>query len=114
MNIKSINIDFSYTDENIAKAIFDIFFYQYSEALSAEISNRHNLSASEAANKSYEEEWKKQDGLGWCSNHPFSNSDIEYKKSEVKKSEKNLKDAKALMLFVRDRFLEKFNIQQKT
>jgi hypothetical protein len=111
MKLRTARIDFLYTDEAMAKAIFDIFFFQYSEALSDEISARHELAAAEAANKAYEDEWRREDGLGWCSRHPFPDHQIKYKKQEVENSKKELKDAKELMMFVRDRFLEKFSKQ---
>ena len=110
MNIFAANITLGFTNQALAKAVFDVFFFQYSQALSDEIGARSEFHAAESANRAYEEEWRRNDGLGWCTNHPYSSSIIQYKKDQATRAEHNLKEAKALMNFVRDQFLEKFDV----
>lgn len=96
-------------DKEFAKTIFDFFLWQYTYALQIEIATRCELDSYKAANEAARREYEKDDNmLGWGPPTPYNEHAINMKKLEVERTKKNLEEAKALLEFVRDRFLDKF------
>jgi len=94
-----------------ARVIFNYFVFQQEEAIRhyAEMRGDYEgaLAANERAQKVYEEECEGL-GMGIGPDLPYKPYNIEVKKKEMEKARKDLDDAKRLLAFIRERFVEKF------
>ena len=96
-------------DKDVAKAIFDFFLFQYQQAVGEEINARCEFNAAVAANEAAQREYANEEwGGGFGPSLPYSQAVIDNKKREAEQAKKDLAEFKAMMNFVRDRFVEKF------
>jgi len=115
MIIHPANIGVKFSPEGCAQAVFDIFFYEYTQAFQEEVNARCNVEACKSANEAAEREYKESNELGFGARLPYQTIDIEIKEREAKAASFRLKEAKAVMDFVRDTFLKEYalSIKQK-
>lgn len=96
--------------KELAKTIWDFFLFQYETAVRDDIGVRCELDSYSAANESAKREWAKDDYNvgGFGPPEPYSSAVINNKKREADEAKRNLLEAKALLNFIRDRFIDKF------
>lgn len=103
-------------DDNAASArtIFNFFVFQYERAHEHYANARGNYEGAIEANKIAKlvhNEEESMGGLGCGSfalSLPYEPHHIEQRRLEMEKAKKDLADAKRLLAFVRERFVEKF------
>ena len=93
--------------KEIAKVLFDFFMWQYENAIRNEIAERCDYNAAVVANEAAAQAYKDENQLGWGPKLPYEAHVLKMKKDEATRALKNREDAKKLMDFLRDRFLEK-------
>jgi hypothetical protein len=99
----------SHEDKDLAKSIWNFFLFQYDVARREEINTRHEYECAVSANRNAREDYTREADPGFGMwEPPYSEFCIENKKREMEQSAKNFDDAKALMNFIRDRFVDKF------
>ena len=107
MIIQEQEVQFNPDDpKNMAQALFNIFLYTYTNAIASKIYIESKIVAMKAANKAYEDECSKHGPIGFCMNHPFTDEILQQKQKELDFVNINLIESQAMMLFIRDRFLE--------
>lgn len=95
--------------KELAKAIWDFYLFQYDVAMINDIEVRAELQSYYAANQSAADEYRQNNEFGWGPPQPYSQSIIDVKKHEAANAARNLIEAKALLNFVKDRFLDKWS-----
>jgi hypothetical protein len=109
MTFHQVNASLKATDnKEVAKTILDFFIYQHTQAFQEEINTRCELNACKAANTAAEREYKESQELGFGARLPYDAYNIEQKEKELERAQRDLVEAKALLDFIRDRFVEKF------
>ena len=95
--------------KEVAQTIFDFFMWQYEDSVRNEISARCDIEAAKAANAAASCEYEKENlGPGMGPRLPYNTSDLFSKTTEANRAKKQLKEAKLLLNFIRDRFIDKF------
>lgn len=94
--------------KDTARVVFDFFVWQYETAIRNEIAARCDFNAAVDANRAAEQAYKDENQLGFGSRLPYSEHVLKMKEYDAKKALKNREDAKKLLDFMRDRFLDKF------
>lgn len=110
MNYQMVSGPIKNTEDQkeLAKAIWDFYLWQYETALRDEIELRSELEAYKSANRAASDEYRRNNELGWGPPEHYSSIVIENKKIDAENAKQNLHEAKALLNFVRDRFLDKW------
>lgn len=101
----------SHEPKDVAKSIFDYFVWQHRAAIQHEIETRSRYNSAVAANHAAQTEYDKEDmgGVGGFEAHlPYSDQELKKMQRDSEISKKDLDDARALLNFIRDRFVEKF------
>lgn len=95
-----------------ARAIFNFFVFQYERAHEHYANARGNyegaISANETSERVHNEEESISLGGSFGYQPPYPLYNLEQKKKEMEKAKKDLTDAKRLLAFIRERFVEKF------
>lgn len=97
-----------FSDKEVAKFILDFFLYQFNTAKEEEINARHELNAWKAANVAAQAEWERDNDLGWGAKLPYTQYQLEMKEKECNQKKHSLKEAGAVLEFIKTRFVEKF------
>jgi cation transport regulator ChaB len=108
MNVFAANLKFNaLNDQTIAKVIFNYFLAQYTDVVKRNCHASATLSAMKAANKAYEEDYRRNDmGVGgFMTGQPYTSHKIQYAEEDLKKVIEEMKEAEAVIQFLRDRFL---------
>lgn len=83
--------------------MFNYFLEQYADVTRRQVVCEAELASMRAAN----EEFNKHDDFGGgFSQDPFSSATIKHKEEEIIRIAEEVKDAHAILIFMRDRFLE--------
>lgn len=93
--------------KDAARTIYDFFTYQLRRSVEEDISARAQLSAANAANAGAEDEARRDPdiGLGFGIPLPYSESDLAKLTAETTRTEKQRREAKALLDFVVNRLI---------
>lgn len=99
----------SHGPKELAKSIWNFFLFQYDCARREEINTRNEHDAFVSANKRAQEDYHREADPGFgMFEPPYSEHTIKNQEEEMIRAAKNLADSKALMNFIRDRFVDKF------
>src|SRR6478672_1483840 len=111
MRVHIANLEFDpLSDESMARGIFNFFLYQYKQAVAETIEARSQLSAKRSANDAY---LRGQEFGGGFKTPLVSSAQFEYMESRLSSASKAEDEARKMMLFIRDRFLHGFIIQEQ-
>jgi len=107
MTVYSANLVFKRDDNiSIAKVIFDYFLAQYADAIRRQKTCGATLASFHAANQGYQEKMDGEGmGVGGWYNLPYNDSIIKIKNEELARIDEEVKDAEAIVKFMRNRFL---------
>ena len=94
---------------SVSKAIYNTFFWNYTECVRHTVQKRAELASKEAANTAFRYELEKEGfGGGFSPSNPYSEANLEFARTEVIEAEKEEKDLKVVMEFLRDKFLTEY------
>lgn len=98
--------------ENLGAAIWDVFFRVFEESVKEECKKRIEVTSQKAANAAYDKQMKEEDmgGGGFITGYPFSETTIAYTQTQLTNCERDTKEARAMMNFLKDRFLVDFEV----
>jgi hypothetical protein len=109
MMFETVYASFDPADKKeVAKSILDFFIFQYQRALERYINCKGVAEGNIFANKMAQDAYHQSDDIGWGPKLPYSERDIELNKKEEEKAKKDLDETKALLNFIKTRFVEKF------
>lgn len=107
-----VNIEMNNSDAAAsARTIFNFFVFQQEAAITHYAETRGDYEGALAANARAEQVYNEEcEGLsmGIGPTLPYKPYNIEVKKKEMEKAKKDLDDAKRLLTFIREKFVEKF------
>ena len=113
MTINSCTLNCGPSDQSKAQVIWDVFIYGYEMSVRHACRAECELSNHLEANRAFAERQKEEFGGGFDDRPPFCEADIAYHKYLVAQANKEVTEYKEMMKFVRDRFLEGFNVTNK-
>lgn len=102
--------------KEVATEIFNFFLWQYEEASNDAINARCEKEAFKSANIAAGAAYRNDPeytGLGWGPKLPYTEYQLKRKEEESERAEKNVKDHKTILNFIRDRFVDGF-VENKT
>ena len=103
MTVYAANLKFDRANKtSIAKSMFNYFLAQYESAIRQQVIGNAELSSMNAANTEFQ---RHDDFGGGFSNNPYSDAQIKHKEQTLEELDEQVKDAEAIIKFMRDRFL---------
>lgn len=101
MQIYAANLSFDRKSEvSISKTMFNYFLAQYADAVSRKVTRQADVAAMRAANLAYQQH---DDAIGFGGRLPWNDLQIKRKEQELEGIIEEVKDAEALVNFIRDR-----------
>lgn len=104
MTVYAALLKFNRTDpKSMAQTLFNYFLAQYEDTIRVQCREEAELAGMIAANKAYEQHEDNCGGFGGMP--PWSNQQLELKRKHIEEYDAQVKDANAMVKFLRDRFL---------